>query len=86
MAIEKREKKYDLIMLDIFMDEMDGFTVLELLKKSKIDTPVIIYSQAFKREMIVKALSLGARSYLLKPQKAEAIIQKAMEVLNAEKK
>lgn len=86
MAIEKREKKYDLIMLDIFMDEMDGFTVLGLLKKSKIDTPVIIYSQAFKREMIVKALSLGARSYLLKPQKAEAIIQKAMEVLNAEKK
>ena len=86
MAIEKREKKYDLIILDIFMDEMDGFTVLGLLKKSKIDTPVIIYSQAFKREMIVKALSLGARSYLLKPQKAEAIIQKAMEVLNAEKK
>ena len=56
------------------------------LKENKISIPVIVYSQAFKRDMIVKALSLGARSYLLKPQKPEALVQKAMEVLNANKK
>ncbi len=85
-AIEKREKGYDIIILDIFMEDVDGFTVLNLLKQGKIDTPVIVYSQAFQRDMIVKALSLGAKSYLLKPQRPEAIIQKAMEVLNAGKK
>lgn len=85
-ALEKREKSYDLIILDIFMDDMDGFSVLKLIKQSKIDTPVIIYSQAHQRDMIVKALSFGARCYLLKPQRPEVLIQKAMEVLNAGKK
>lgn len=83
--IKDNETNYDLIILDIFMNDMNGFEVITKLKENAITTPVIIYSQAIMREMIVKALSLGARSYILKPQKPEALIQKAMEVLNAGK-
>ncbi len=81
-------RKFDVVILDIFMDGtngMGGFDVLSTLKKSGIQTPVIVYSQAIQKEMIVKSLSLGARSYLLKPQKPGAVIQKTMEVLNAGK-
>lgn len=85
-VVLKKEKIYDLVILDIFMEGVNGFDVLLKLKENKITIPVIIYSQAFKREIIIKALALGARSYLLKPQKPEALIQKAMEVLNAEKR
>ncbi|BDC95409.1 response regulator [Treponema saccharophilum] len=84
-VVEKKEKHYDIIILDIFMNDMNGFEVLIKLKENTIATPVIVYSQAIKRDMIVKSLSLGARSYVLKPQKPENIVKKAMEVLNAGK-
>ncbi len=85
-ATASKEKIFDIVILDIFMEGtngMGGFDVLRALKANGIQTPVIVYSQAIQREMIVKSLSLGARSYLLKPQKPEAVIHKTMEVLNA---
>ena len=36
-----------------------------------------------KKEMVVQALSLGAKHYLVKPQKPETIILKVKEILNA---
>lgn len=81
-------RAFDVVILDIFMEGtngMGGFDVLQAFKERTITIPVIVYSQAIQRDMIVKSLSLGARSYLLKPQKPEALIHKAMEVLNAGK-
>ena len=82
-VIDEQSKSYDVIILDIFMEGVNGLEVLLKLREKKVATPVIVYSQAFKKEMIVKSLSLGAKSYLLKPQNPDALVKKAMEVLNA---
>ena len=77
-------KGYDILILDIFMPGFSGFDVLKALRERNAKISVIIYTQAMQKEAIVQALSLGAKAYLLKPQKPEAIIQKITEVLHAQ--
>jgi DNA-binding response OmpR family regulator len=76
-------KVYDLIVLDIFMPGLSGFDILTRLHLQKYASPVLIYSQATQRQAVIQALSLGAKSYLVKPLKAEEIIQKAEEIMHA---
>ena len=78
-------KNYSLIIMDMVMPGMSGFDALKRLKESGNKVPVIIYSQITKREVIIRALQLGARQYLVKPQKPEVMVQKAGEILNAAK-
>ena len=65
------------------MPGMSGFDILTKLKVTPDAPPVIVYSQATQREVVIQALSLGAKSYLVKPQKPDVIITKAIEVLHA---
>ncbi|MCR5387394.1 MAG: response regulator [Treponema sp.] len=82
--LESVEKEhFDLAILDIFMPGMSGFDILTKLKVTPDAPPVIVYSQATQREVVIQALSLGAKSYLVKPQKPDVIITKAIEVLHA---
>lgn len=80
---EYNKYKYDIIVLDIFMPGISGFDTLKRLKTLQDCPPVIVYSQAVDRDMITQILSLGAKQYIVKPQKPENIVQKALEILNA---
>lgn len=76
-------KKYCAIILDILMPGISGFDTLKRLQGLANKPPIIIYSQAVRKDIVVQALSLGAKSFLVKPQKPEAIVQKVQEILNA---
>ena len=73
---------YNLVILDVFMPGISGFDILKILHDRNNSVPIIVYSQAAQREAIIQSLSLGAKTYLVKPQKGEVIIQKALEILN----
>ncbi len=74
---------FDLVILDVFMPGISGFDILVNLRNRQYPSPVIVYSNATQKASVVQALGLGAKSYLIKPLKPDAIIQKALEVLNA---
>ena len=74
---------YDLLFLDLMMPNMNGFQVLQELRRRGIEMPVIIFSALTKKETIVKAQEYGVRTYLRKPLKPEKLLQKAAEVLGA---
>ena len=74
-------ENYSLIILDIFMPGISGFDIITTLHNRNYKAPIIVYSSATQREVVIQALSLGARSYLVKPQKPEALLQKVQEVL-----
>ncbi len=63
---QAREQQPDIIVLDILMPGMDGWQVLEQLKKipETTDIPIIMQSMLSEREL---GLSLGADEYLTKP-------------------
>jgi two-component system, chemotaxis family, chemotaxis protein CheY len=62
-----REKKPDVVTLDITMPEMDGLTALAEMLKIDPQAKVIIVSALAARETALKAIKMGAASYLVKP-------------------
>ncbi|MDE5899216.1 MAG: response regulator [Treponemataceae bacterium] len=75
---------YDLIILDILISGISGFDILARLQKSHAAVPVIVHSRAVRREIVVKALSLGAKQYLVRPQKPEAVVSCAKAILGTD--
>ncbi|HLD71489.1 MAG TPA: response regulator [Candidatus Peribacteraceae bacterium] len=58
--------KFDMILLDLIMPEVDGFAVLTELKAKKIKTHVIVLSNLGQDEDKVRAKDLGAVDYFVK--------------------
>ena len=61
------ENRYDLILLDVNMDGMDGFEVVETLRSRGIETPVIIVSGRKEDYDTLYGLDIGADDYITKP-------------------
>jgi len=63
------EQKFDLILLDVMMPEMDGYQTLARLKADPRfrDIPVIMISALDEIESIVRCIEMGAEDYLPKP-------------------
>ena len=70
--------KPDLILLDIEMPGMDGFTALELLKadEKKSDIPVIFLTVMNDSEMETRGLQLGAVDFLSKPLSKSMLLER----------
>lgn len=64
-----RAQSFDLMLLDIVMPEMDGYQVLEHIKRdsSLRDIPVIVISALDEMESVVRCIKMGAEDYLPKP-------------------
>jgi len=64
-----KSKKFDLMLLDIMMPEMNGYEVLEHLKADPElrHLPVIMISALGEVESVVRCIELGAEDYLPKP-------------------
>ena len=77
------KKEYDLIILDTNLPGLSGFDVLKILQNKQYFSPTIVYSSEKSREAVMQALSLGAKTYLVKPLKPEIMLQKAIEVLRS---
>lgn len=75
-------ERYNLVILDIFMQGYSGFDILKFMQKNPNSPPVIVYSQAIQQNVVMQALSLGAKTFMLKPQKPEVIARKVIEILN----
>lgn len=59
--------KYDAILLDLQMPEIDGFELVSEIRSRKIYTPIIIISGREEEHNKILALGLGADDYLTKP-------------------
>ncbi len=71
-----KKRKFDLILLDVMMPEMDGFEVCRQLKATEETKtiPVIFLSGQAETESIVKGLEVGAVDYVTKPVKKEELL------------
>jgi DNA-binding response OmpR family regulator len=81
-----REHRFDLVLLDIIMPELDGYQVLEHMKAdSRLrDIPVIVISAEQELDSVVKGIELGAADYL--PKTFDPILLKARISACLEKK
>jgi|SRR3989339_173175 len=92
-ALEIIEKeKYDLIILDIMLPEVNGYRICQYLRRKRTNffTPIIILSAKDKLFDKMKGLRLGADDYISKPFdvqelviKVDAILKRTMHILSA---
>ena len=59
--------EYDLIILDIMLPDIDGYEVLQRLRTSNVQTPILILSGMKEIDDKVKGLGFGADDYITKP-------------------
>lgn len=58
--------KYALILLDLILPEMDGFSLLQELRAKKVKTPVLVLSNLGQDEDKVRVKDLGVKEYFVK--------------------
>ena len=71
-----KETRPDLILLDFFMPDEDGFEVLTQLKADAAlkEIPVVIFTVLVREESERKALELGAAAYVTKPFDIDEVV------------
>lgn len=66
---------FDLMMLDWLVPEMNGFEVLEWVRRNiRENVPVIFLTTRGEEQQIVKALEAGADDYIIKPAKQHELL------------
>lgn len=71
---------YDVIILDIMLPDIDGFTLLKLIREKGIKTPVIMLTAKDQLRDKVKGLELGADDYITKPFEVEELLARIKAV------
>jgi len=72
---------YDLVLVDIYMPDLDGLGLLEQIRARNIHIPILVVSGAATVEQAAQAMRLGARGLILKPFDPAELQDTAREIV-----
>ena len=76
-----KSEHFDLVLADVRLPEGNGISLLEWLRKKKIDIPFIVMTGYASVPDAVKAIKLGAKDYLAKPVQMEELLELIKDIL-----
>lgn len=76
-----KEIKPDLVIMDITMPNLNGIEALRQIRTYDADAKVVMCSAMGQEAMVMEAIKLGALDFIVKPFKAERIVQTVNKVL-----
>src|SRR4030042_3668774 len=78
-----KESKPSLIVTDILMPEMDGYTLCKKLKEDKdfADIPILLLTSLSDPHDVIKGLQAGADNFLTKPYKEQFLLSRIKYIL-----
>jgi two-component system response regulator MprA len=71
-----RTAAFDLMLLDVMLPRMDGFSVIRKLREDRLQTQTILVSARDSMEDIIQGLDAGADDYLTKPFALDVLLAK----------
>ncbi|MEP7168575.1 MAG: response regulator transcription factor [Bacteroidota bacterium] len=77
-----KQGRYNLIILDVMLPEMDGFSVCESIRLENTDVPILILTAKSSGADRVKGLRIGADDYLTKPFNLEEMLLRVRKLIN----
>ena len=80
-AVEKFNDSIDLIILDVMLPKLDGFTVLRRIRK-KSDVPVVMVTARADEEDVLMGYELKVDDYVTKPFNSEILLAKVKVILS----
>lgn len=75
-----------LILLDIMLPGVDGFTICQELRKDGLEMPIIMLTALGQEEQIIKGLNLGADDYVTKPFSIQQLMARVSSMLRRHRK
>ena len=75
-------KLFDLIVLDVMMPKVDGFTLAKQIQEGHPNTPFVFLTAKSMKIDVLKGFSLGAMDYLKKPIDEEELVARIMAHLS----
>lgn len=72
--------RFDLILLDLMLPGVNGFEIVQRLRKARIQTPILVLTARDAPADIVKALDNGADDYLTKPFSLKVLLARVRAV------
>lgn len=76
-----QSSEFDLILLDIMLPGIDGFTIARRLREGGIRTPILMLTARDAAPDVVRGLDLGADDYLTKPFSFEVLLARIRALL-----
>src|SRR5581483_11475088 len=73
--------EYDLILLDVMLPGMDGFTIAKKLREDKIHSPILMLTARDQVPDKVRGLNTGADDYMAKPFSFEELLARIRALL-----
>lgn len=80
--MELGRKKFDLIISDISMPNLDGYQLLEFIRKHKMEVPVVFLTSHTSEAERQKGLQLGALDYINKPIDRKVLLSTINKIVN----
>jgi DNA-binding NtrC family response regulator len=68
------ERPVDVLVLDLFLPDLDGAAALSDMRERRIDVPTIVETQAGQIELVMAAMRAGAHDFVVKPVGAERML------------
>ncbi|MCC6220349.1 MAG: response regulator transcription factor [Deltaproteobacteria bacterium] len=76
-----RKEKYDLILLDVMLPSLDGFSVCNAIRETDRVQPIVMLTARTSEEDIIEGLTLGADDYIAKPFSVRELVLRLEAVL-----
>lgn len=76
--------EFDLVILDIMLPGMDGFSIMRSLRKEK-DVPVIFLTARTREDDVLYGYQLGCDDYITKPFSTATLYAKSLALINRDK-
>jgi DNA-binding NtrC family response regulator len=81
-----RKAEFDVAVLDLKMEDMDGIEVLKIFKKMDPDMPVIMLTGHGSEKSAGEGMEFGAYDYLFKPYEFEELLEKIHAAVSSKEK
>ncbi len=75
-----QEERPDILVLDVNLPRMDGFTVCQRIRATE-DTPIVLLTVRGEEDDIVRGLEIGADDYIVKPFSPRQLVARVNAVL-----
>lgn len=74
-------KDMDLIILDLYLEDIHGLEVFKSIVYKYPNIPVIILTGESKKENVLKCIEMGAKDYIVKPFKGKELLSRVRKIL-----
>lgn len=82
-----RHQRFDIVLMDVRMPGLDGFTTCERLRQlpGQAATPVVMLTATEDAEAMRRAGEVGAVAYVIKPPKARVLARRLRRIVQAQR-